>query len=181
MADFKTGTYSAIGFRFEVENIEALNKRFETMAQYTSDFRIPFGLISQDFYRSNRKLFTLQGAGLYEDLKPSTKKQKEAEVGFVYPILVGQTRKLSNSVLGPRNSGSVNFIGRQSLVLGSTVEHGIYHQSDKPRRTLPQRKFVFIDGGPADRSNDSSIAGRRERWINMVDDYLAQIVTGEIQ
>ena len=180
MADFKKGTYSAIDFRFEVENLAAINKRFDVLAQKGADFKIPFSLISQDFYRSNKKLFTLKGAGLYQDLAPSTKAQKQREIGQVYPILVGQTRKLSKSVLGPRNPGSVNFIGSKSLVLGSTIEYGIFHQSDQPRRTLPQRKFVFIDGGPADRSGDSSIAGRRERWINMVDDYLFQITTGEL-
>lgn len=185
------GTRST-AFDWSIQNTEAFSKRLDALGTATSDFRIPFLLIASDWYRSNRKLFTLASAGLYQDLAPAKgidgnptttsnyKKSKLASVGFVYPILVGRTRKLSNSILGKRNKGSIFTLRRQELFMGSSIEYGKYHQSDGLRSKVPQRKFVFIDGGPADRSKDSAINGRRERWINIIDDHILQLVTGRV-
>jgi len=179
-------------FDWEIENIEFFNKKLDELGRVTDDFRIPFSLIAADFYRSNRKLFTLQGSGLYQDLAPSQgidgnptttsnyKDQKQKTVGFVYPILVGKTRQLSNSILGGRNKGSVFTLRKKSLFIGTRVPHAKFHQSDSPRRKIPLRKFVFIDGGPADKSADSSINGRRERWTSIIDTHIEQLVTGRI-
>jgi hypothetical protein len=179
-------------FDWTIENNEAFGQALNRLGKATSDFRIPFRLIASDFYRSNRKLFTLQSRGLYQDLAPAIgiegnptttsnyKQQKKKKVGFVYPILVGKTRVLSNSILGKNNSYSIFSLGRQSLEMGSSVPYGKYHQSDAPRAKIPQRKFVFIDGGPADKSNDSNIAGRRERWTAIIDTHVRQLTTGSI-
>ena len=185
------GTRST-AFDWSIENNIAFQKKLDELGTATNDFRIPFRLVASDFYRSNRKLFTLQSAGLYQDLAPASgqdgnptttsnyKEQKKKQVGFIYPILVGKTRDLSNSILGRSHRYSLFFLGRKELQMGSTVPYGKYHQSDKTRGRIPQRKFVFIDGGPADKSNDSSINGRRERWISIIDTHLKQLVTGRI-
>jgi len=179
-------------FDWEIENREALARKLDELAKATDDFRIPFRLIASDWYRSNRKLFTLQSAGLYQDLAPAEgrdrnptttsncKQQKKSKLGFAYPILVGETRQLSNSILGRRNLGSIFTLRKQEMFMGSRVPHAKFHQSDGPRAKIPLRKFVFIDGGPADKSQDSSIAGRRERWISIIDTHINQLVTGSI-
>jgi hypothetical protein len=183
------GEFSPIGFRWELSNIDDFQRALDRYAKVASDFRPAFIAISSDWYRSNRKLFTLTSSGLYQDLAPTTgfptttsnyKEQKQKKLGFVYPILVGESRKLSNSILGKNNFGSVYNIGRKDLIMGSSVEYGKFHQSDDVRRVLPQRKFVFIDGGPADKSKDSSINGRRERWLNIINDQIIQEITGEV-
>lgn len=183
---------SSTAFDWEIENQVAFTNGLDRLGKATSDFRIPFLLIASDFYRSNRKLFTLQSRGLYQDLAPSRgidgnptttsnyKKQKERKLGFVYPILVGESRKLSNSILGKSNEGSVFSLGRQALEMGTSVPHAKFHQSDKPRTKLPQRKIIFISGGPADKSSDSSIAGRRENWLNIINDHVLQLISGEV-
>ena len=175
---------------FIPENDEAFRGGLQRLAQATSDFRIPFGLIGKDWYRSNKIIFGLKSAGLYhplggfnynEKVGDKTKGQiaeerKKKEVGFIYPIL---KRKggLAASMLSPTASGAEYFVGRQTLVMGTNVPYGKFHQSDKePRTKLPQRKFVFISGGPAERSKDSRIAGRRERWLNIMNDYVSQII-----
>lgn len=179
-------------FDWEIENQVAFENAINRLGKATNDFRIPFRLIASDWYRSNRKLFTLQSKGLYQDLAPSKgidgnpdttsnyKEKKKEKLGFVYPILVGESRNLSNSILGKNHKHSVFFVGRKSLEMGSSVPYGKYHSSDEPRGKMPQRKFVFIDGGPADKSKDSSINGRRERWVAIIDKHVEQLVTGKI-
>jgi len=189
----------ATGFEWTIENDIAFANGLDRLGRATNDFTIPFKLISSDFYRSNRKLFTLQGKGLYQDLseKPfrafwqnkngfasyyagGYKEYKKVNYGFTYPILVGESRVLSNSILGGRNKHSIFTLRKQELLLGSSVPYGKYHQSDAARTKIPQRKFVFIDGGPADKSKDSSINGRRERWLNIINDHVIQLVSGEV-
>lgn len=182
----------ATGFDWAIENQRAFESKLDELGKATSDFRIPFGLISMDWYRSNRKLFTLQSKGLYQDLSPSRgedgnptttsnyKDQKLKDVGFIYPILVGKTGRLSSSILNKGHKDAVLFIGRKELQMGSSTPYAKYHQSDAARSKIPQRKFIFIDGGPADKSSDSSINGRRERWLNIIDTHISQLVTGGI-
>ena len=165
-------------FAFTIENDRAFALGIDRLGRATDDFRVPFLLIQNDFHRSNRKLFTLQNSGLYTDLKEKTKRQKQKKGISVYPILVGETRKLATSILGPRNFGSVATIRKQELILGSSIDYGKFHQDGT--KFLPVRKFVFIDGGPADKSSDSNIAGRRERWLNIMNDHVLQLIDGQV-
>ena len=133
-------------FDWEIENQIEINNKLNELASKVSDLRIPFRLIASDFYRSNRKIFTLQGRGLYQDLAPARgengnptttsnyKEQKKRIVGFAYPILVGKTRALSNSILGRNNAYSKFNVDKQNLEMGTTVPHGKYHQSNQPRK-----------------------------------------------
>ena len=163
---------------------EALAK----LAEVTDDFRVPLALIGADFYRSERIIFQLKSAGLYQDLAPQAgkdgnptttsdyKEEKLEQLGFIYPILKGETGRLSASLLSPNAPGSVYELGSKTLVIGTDIEYAIYHQSDRsPRTRVPQRKFIFISGGEEEVSADSRITGRIERWLNLIDDYIGQV------
>lgn len=184
-------------FEFSFENAEAFRQALDRLGQVTSDFRIPFRLVASDFYRSQKQLFKLQSAGLYNPLggfnynAPSgygnqTKRDraealKEKRTGRPWnPILYGETGNLKNSTLSPSHKYSIFFVGRQEMQLGTSVPYGEFHQSDEPRSVIPFRKFVFIDGGPADRSKGSGLSGRRERWISIFDDHLKQLISGRV-
>jgi len=166
-------------FDWSIENSEVFQKKLDALGKQTADFRIPFKLISSDFYRSQKQLFGLKSKGLYEDLKPRTKAFKLRHVGFVYPILK-LTGDLADSTLSPTARYALHFIGRKELTIGTSIPYGKYHQSDKPRDTIPQRKFVFITGGKGDRSKDSGINGRRERWTSIIQDHITQLITGRV-
>lgn len=168
---------SSGNFNWSISNVNDVNDALNRLGKEISDFRIPFTLIASDFYRSQRKLFTLQSKGLYVDLSEWYKKQKQKEVGFIYPILVGKSRALSNSTLGRDNLYSKFSISATTMVIGTTVPYGKYHQSDLPRTRLPQRKFIFIDGGKGDKSKDG-VNGRRERWIKIIDTHIDQLING---
>lgn len=184
-------------FDWSIQNVEQFQKKLDQLGKATSDFRIPFRLIASDFYRSQKKIFSLSSEGLYHPLggfrgstiesngltrRRNAEDRKEKETGHPWaPILYGKTGDLRDSTLSKNHKYSIFFLGRKELQMGSSVPYGKFHQSDRPRKTLPQRKFIFIDGGPADRSNDSSINGRRERWTNIIDTHIDQILTGRVR
>lgn len=184
-------------FDWSIQNVEAFQARLNRLGKATNDFRIPFRIISSDFYRSQKKLFKLQSEGLYNPLggfdynSPSgfgnqTKRaraedEKERRTKHAWnPILFGETGDLKDSTLRRNHRYSIFALGKKELQIGTSVPYGKYHQSDGPRTKMPQRKFIFIDGGPADRSSDSNINGRRERWLKIIDDHIEQLVTGRV-
>lgn len=187
----------ATEFDWAIKNADEFQRGLDRLGAATSDFRIPFRLIASDFYRSQKVLFKLKSAGLYNPLggfnynSPSgfgnqTKREraedlKERNTGHSWdPILYGKTGDLRDSTLSKSHKYSVFGLGRQDLAMGTSVPYGKYHQSSSPRTKMPYRKFVFIDGGPADRAKSSSISGRRERWLNIMNDHVVQLITGEI-
>lgn len=136
----------------------------------TKSLKIPFTLIANDFYKSERAIFTLGSAGQYPDLAPSTKKQKLREKKSVYPILV-RSGILRDSLLSSGAAGSLLIVGDRSLVIGTQVKYGIFHQSDAPRHKIPLRKFLFI-GPEAKEFATSEQQGRLERWLNILNDFV---------
>lgn len=176
-------------FEFSIQNEKAFKKALTLLSKKSSDFRIPFKLISVDWYKSNRKIFTLKSEGLYQKLAPATgidgnptttsnyEKTKAKKLGFAYPIFRGKTRRLEKSLRTPSAEGAVLFVGRSELNMGSSIEYLKYHQGDGARKKIPRRDLVFIDGGPADRARDASIAGRRERWTRIIFTHVKQLIT----
>jgi phage gpG-like protein len=178
---------------FIIENDVEFQKVLDKLAKATSDFRIPFGSISRAWYQSNKQIFTLKSKGKYKELskKPFFAwwekdedlrrfypqgywEYKEAKYGHRYPILF-RTGRLANSMLSPRSPDAHNFIGKQVLEMGTLVPYAIYHQSDQPRRVIPQRKMIFISGGPKEDAKDARAGGRLKRWTNIVYDHIEQV------
>lgn len=154
---------------YSLQNDKIFLSKLNQALELSTDLRVPLGLISRDFYRSERAIFKLQGPGQYRDLKDSTKKFKLRHFGFVYPILK-QTGDLEASLTGPRNYGSYNVITKTNLTLGTTIPYAIYHQSDKKRSKIPLRKMLFI--GPESRFATSDQQGRLKRWVDILDDHI---------
>ena len=154
-----------------VENDKAFLDGIDRLSRATKDFRIPFGLISKSFFQGNKKIFTLKSAGQYPDLKDKTKTQKQREVGFVYPILK-RTGRLESSLTGGNSPEAINVIGKKSLLLGTSVDYAIYHQSDEVRSKIPLRKPVFISGPPLEKGKADSKSGRKQAWLNIMNQYI---------
>lgn len=158
---------------YSVDNDKRFRNALQTASLSVQDFRIPFGQILRDFYRSEQAIFKLKGPGQYPEISEKYGKIKLKKKGFKYPLLVFSGR-LAASVLGPSNPGSVAVVTRLSLIIGTTVPYGIYHQSDKPRSRLPLRKFLFI-GPEAKRFATSDQMGRLERWVGYIHDHVANV------
>jgi hypothetical protein len=172
-------------FDFAIENEAEFKRQLERLSELTNDFRIPLNLIALDFFQSQKKIFTLKSAGKYQDLSPEYKKRKTRLLGNPYPILVGPNRKghkggrLAASTLDRNHPDSEFYLGKQELILGTSTPYAIYHQSDAPRSRLPQRKVIFIDGGPIDEAKDG-VYGRRDRWANIIFNYIQQLINREV-
>jgi phage gpG-like protein len=164
---------------YSVDNDGKFRAALKRAAEVSTDLRIPFGLILSDFYKSQAAIFKLQGPGQYPPFKGDkvgdtgkTRYQLEKikAVGHDYPLLV-RSGALANSLLGPNNKGSVALIGKSSLIIGTLIKYGIYHQSDEPRSKIPLRKFLFI-GPEASRFATSEQAGRLQRWLGILEHHI---------
>lgn len=167
---------------YVVSNDKEFKAGLDRLGALIQDFRIPFGLIANDFYRSERQIFALKSAGLYPELAQSTIDRKEKKLGHgnAWPILFYNGR-LARSLLERNSAEAVFNISKTDLEMGTDVPYAIYHQSDKPRSgRLPQRKPVFIDGGPKESSKGSK-NGRRFRWLNILNDYVLKVLAGEVK
>jgi hypothetical protein len=167
-----------------VDNDNDFKKALDRLKATTSDFRIPFGLIAREFYKSNRKIFKLKKAGKYPVLggiNPSAIKQgtqtnrefaetqKERQVGFIYPLLVREGL-LAASLVKSGHSNALKKVTKDSLLLGTSVEYAKYLQEGT--KFMKARKVVFIDGGPLETSKGASSSGRREQWLNIINTYI---------
>jgi phage gpG-like protein len=160
---------------YSVDNDRKFRDALKRAQDAVGDLRVPFGLILADFYRSEQAIFKLQSAGQYPDFKnggPESRyaKLKEKTVGFKYPLLF-RSGKLAASLLSKDATGSVAIVGQASLIIGTTIAYGIYHQSDAARKKIPQRKFLFI-GPEASKFATSDQQGRPARWMNILNDYV---------
>lgn len=163
---------------YSVDNDKKFRNALSEMSKTITDFRIPFGLIQRDFYRSEQAIFKLKSAGQYPDFKNggvSSKyaRAKQKKRGFQYPLLVA-TGALAASMTGPSNPGSISTITALSLYIGTTIEYGIFHQSDEPRKKIPLRKFLFI-GPEAKKFATSEQIGRLDRWLKILSDHVTNV------
>lgn len=166
---------------YSVDNDKKFRRALAKASTVSQDLRVPFGLILKDFYKSEQAIFKLKGPGKYPvfkgEVNPRTGKtryqqEKIDDVGFDYPLLVRKGR-LAQSLLGPNNPGSVSKITPLSLVWGTSVPYGIYHQSDEGRSKIPLRKFIFI-GPEAPSFATSEQMGRLQRWQGYLTDHIAR-------
>jgi len=160
---------------YDVLNDKLFQRNIDTALKELSDLRTPFKLIANDFYKSEMAIFKLQGPGKYPDFKSEkSKKAKKKDVGFDYPLLK-RSGALMDSVTNPAAKGSFLNIQNTFMQIGSTIEYGKYHQSDLPRKKIPQRKFLFI--GPEairwapDTGGKYNPVGRTSRWVNTLAGY----------
>jgi hypothetical protein len=159
---------------YSIQNDARFAAAMDNAASVVSDLRVAWGLIAKDWFKSNKAQFSLKGSGQYPPLSEKYAERKARLGGAGVPILVGVRRgggvsgKLRDSISGAPNSDSIIQIGKQAMILGTRVAHGIYHQSDLPRRKVPLRKFLFI-GPEAPSTAPSEVTGRLERWLAILE------------
>lgn len=171
---------------YSVDNDRKFREALKRASEVSTDLRIPLGLISADFYKSQQAIWKLKGPGKYPPFKgainPNTghtayQDEKLKKVGFDYPLLV-RTGSLAASLSGPGNKGSINKITPLSLTIGTSIPYGIYHQSDEGRSKIPLRKFLFI-GPEAPSFATNEQVGRLERWLGYVEDHIKRVLKRE--
>lgn len=152
---------------YEIKNDREFRAAVDDAIKKVGDLRAAFMLIANDWFKSNRAQFQLKGSGLYPPLDPVYAARKARMFGGNKPILV-LTGRLRDSVTKKSHPDAVLKIGKDFLIMGTTVPYGIYHQSDRPRSKIPLRKFLFI--GPESPQAARSIrTGRLERFLSILE------------
>jgi phage gpG-like protein len=184
-----------MSFKYEVSNQKQFSANIRKAIKEVGDLTVPFNLIAHDWFRSNKSIFQLRGPGQFEPFKNSEVAQtftgrpigrvrtgfftikespyqrfKLKKYGFDYPLLKA-TGKLAESVTEFGSPNSVYKNTGHELVIGSKVSYGLFHNSDKPRSTMPLRKFIFI-GPEAPRFATSEQMGRPQRWFSTINVYV---------
>ncbi len=109
-------------------------------SQKVDNLRVPLQEIGDRFLESRKFIFdrSRRGPGQYRDLTSGYKRDKEEDVGFVYPVLF-RTGRLAVSVT--RSGGeNIKQVGNKTLLIGSSVPYGVKHQEG---RGVPKRPFLF--------------------------------------
>jgi phage gpG-like protein len=156
---------------YSIDNDRRFRQALDRARQETSDLTIPLTLIAKDFFKSQRAIWLLKSPGLYPDLAESTKAKRRRDNQPLYPILK-RTGALELSMTDPTDPKAISeIVNKNTLIVGTKVEYGIYHQSDAPRSKIPLRKFLFI-GPEAPRFASSEQKGRPERWMNILNEFV---------
>ena len=143
--------------------------------------------IVKEFYKSNKAIFALKSAGQYEDFKGKTdeygltkyqkfKISKIGKSGFNvgtdgYPLLK-LTGRLEESITVRGSADAIEEITNASLVVGTKVSYGIYHQSEEPRKKIPYRPFLFLDPSTSRYAQNPEISRRSVAWATMIQNYV---------
>ena len=154
----------------------SFQKKLEAVYEATGDLTIPLTLMAREWFKGNRSIFdsNRKGPGRYVDLSDTYKKTKKRDVGFVYPILK-RSGRLMRSITQASNPDSINMIlNKNTMVLGTKVEYGIYHQSQEPRNKMPYRPFLFV--GVEQIAPHDIYENRLNNWIKILESYFEQKV-----
>jgi phage gpG-like protein len=155
---------------YQVDPDKEFQKAIKQALTEVKDLTIPFTLITKSWFKGNRAIFALKGPGKYADLTENYKKQKQAKVGFVYPIL-RRNGALERSITDAGDSNSINYIiNKSTLVLGTKVPYGPAHQFGT--KVLPKRPFILLG---AEQVSPPDLNRRREAWIAIIQDYVLQV------
>ncbi|MFA6582665.1 MAG: phage virion morphogenesis protein [Elusimicrobiaceae bacterium] len=98
--------------------------------------------IGNDFRQSMKGFFSTPGTSRWDDLKDSTKKQKQHLFGRVYPIMVGSGR-LAESFYNKAHAENVNRVTETAAEFGTGVYYASFHEYGT--RRMAQRQLITHD------------------------------------
>lgn len=151
--------------------------------EITKDLKIPFAIISADFYKSEKRIFKLRSKGGYADLTDNPegkgyKSWKRRKLGSAYPILK-LTGELEKSITTPNGEGSIFFLSKTQLIMGTNIRnkkgapYGRFLQEGTKK--MAARRFVFIEGRGKSYPQGKEFQGRYERWTRTIGEYIQQV------
>ena len=143
-----------------------------------------FNGIAKEFYRTNNAIFKLKSSGKYPDFKGKRgrdgmtpyQRRKDSEVGGRgYPLLQYSGR-LKASLVFRGSSEALEDISDKSLVIGTAVEYGVFHQQPEGRGKgiIPFRPFLFLDPATTAIAPDGSLSRRSEAWVRAINKYVTR-------
>ncbi len=191
----------AIGTSYVLENDREFAATLKDAAEIVEDFRIPFGLISRDFYKSEKAIFGLKSPGQYPAFKGSGGSVQASSLGksrgdtryrrTVYNVSEGgkspyQKRKLKKYgfdypllVASGRLAASItqpNAPGSVNIITKLSLTIGTtvpygIYHQSDEPRSKMPLRKFVFIGPEAPRFATSDQMGRLQRWIGYVEDH----------
>ena len=149
----------------ETSALDDLNSKVEALGGRLNDLRPLFEQYSSDFYKDEKRIFSLKGAGQYEDLSDNYKTAKRKKRGFIYPMLF-DTGRTAASLLSRNARDSINIIKKREFQIGTSVPYAVYHHSEKPRSKMPRRPVYFF--GDDNLPLNKRWARTTNAWLNKI-------------
>lgn len=167
----------SIEVKFDIKDQQRFQDAINRAKAATEDLRVPLTLIAKRWFKGNQAIFQLGSPGKYVDLSANYKKTKMQKYGFIYPILKA-TGALASSITEPTDPNAISeIVNKDTLLLGTRIEYGVYHQSDSGRSRLPRRPFLF--------AGDEAFAPESMRdnpkiWLEILNNFVLQKLKQEV-
>ena len=127
-------------FSAEVQGVVELDRAFNRVNEYISDFRSIWPSVTTTVYGIFNQQFASEGAhgasGTWKPLSPAYKKWKE--VNYPGQPILKLTNSLYESLSSPEGLDSIYRPERDSLTIGSKVPYAARHQKDRPIISLTE-------------------------------------------
>lgn len=135
-----------IQFSRTVEGVEVLNRGFNRIQQYISDFRSVWPEVAKTFYAIEEQQFKSEGAhgasGRWAALSPAYAKFKA--VAFPGQPILRATAGLYESMTSPDALDSIFRMDAREMTVGTQHEAARAHQKGSSKRKLPARPIISL-------------------------------------
>ena len=117
-------------FRADVDGVEVLNRAFNRVEEFVSDFRPIWPRVADEIYAINQEQFDSEGgkgaSGRWAALSPAYKKWKE--IHYPGQPILRLANTLFESLTDPEAADAVYQPRKDELVIGSRVPYATAHQ-----------------------------------------------------
>lgn len=168
-----SGGFLDIQFDYDgVNGVTSITRKLATFGQSIENMTPAWDYIGKQLLRDFSRQFAQEGGvfgGHWAPLAESTVAQRARKYGpwfAAHPILVG-TGALESSVEQRGAADNVYQVGANSLTIGTTNPHAVFHNSSAPRTRLPRRQIVGLS------NQRIGSAGRQGSIVGILHDYLA--------
>ena len=142
MSDFEFT--KLLKFSFEVEGEKQFHRAIDGVKESCKSLKPAFEKIAENFFETEEKQFAAEGAfqgnTKWDELTKPYEKWKFENFGKL-PILT-LTGKLRSSLTIPGAEGNINQITDTSMVIGTNIPYGVWHQRGTTK--MPQRQPIKL-------------------------------------
>lgn len=131
-----------IRFSATVDGVETLNRGFNRIEEFISDFRLIWPAVAQEFYAIEREQFDTEGAagaaGKWAALSPAYKRWKEAN--FPGQPIMRLENTLFESLTDPQALDAIFRPGKDELVIGSKSPYARKQHQTRPLISMSEQQ-----------------------------------------
>lgn len=141
------------------QTIRGIRRRTEDLTGF-------FDKVADDFYKTNNTIVFSDTGVKFKDLTYKRKATKRRAIGSAYPILVGETGALRESLTNRASSNASVNISKKSMLIRSLVTYSGFHQTGASGINMPKRPPIQLDGRIY-----PDVEMRNRRWMKIASDW----------